>query len=193
MVEREANRLAGNDVEARGSGRPVHPEVGRCGKQEPVGSTTRCYAARDHLENRVDQAVFRTRSIGNLDLQLPVGTGEAAQQYPRRPGTQVVAAVIAANRHGVSQHRGACRGPERGLQRHRLVHVGAAGLKVVGWPDRKVPAIGIEDAGEHGWRVETRETQPVHRAGPADQRRRAAVRQQAIVADRQAVHRNSLL
>ena len=46
---------------------------------------------------------------------------------------------------------------------------------------------------EYGRRVEAREAQPVHRPGAADQRRRTAVRQQGIVADRQAAHRGSLL
>ena len=129
MLKREANRLASHDVEARGSGRPVDPEVGRRGKQQPVGTPAGRQAAGYRFENRLDQAVFGTRSIANLDFQLPVGTGQAAQQYPRRPGTQVVAAVVAANRHGVGQHRGAGRRPERSLQRHGLVHVCAAGSR----------------------------------------------------------------
>ena len=135
--------------------------------------------------------VFRTWSIGDLDLQLAVGAGEAAQQYPQRPGPQIVAAVVAADHHGVGQHRGAGLRPERGFQGHGPVHVCAADLAVANRPDREVPATRVRDASQHGRRVETGATKPVHRAGPADQRRRAAVRQQGIVADRQAAHRSS--
>ena len=74
---------------------------------EAVGASAGGQAAGDWLENRVNQAVFGTRGIGDLDLQFAVGAGEAAQECPRGTGTQVVAAVVAADRHGVGQHRGA--------------------------------------------------------------------------------------
>ena len=129
-----------------------------------------------------------TRGVTDLDVHLPGRAGQSAQQHPRGPGAQVVAALVAADRHRVGQHRGAGRGPEGRLQRHGLVQVGPAGLELARGPDREVPAGRVEDAGEDGGRVEPGEAQPVHRAGPAYQRRRAAVRQQGIVADRQAIH-----
>ena len=189
VLQREAHSLAGHQVQACGGGGPVDPEVGRPGQQEPACAAPRGQAAGYRLQNRVNEAVFGTRGIGDIDVDLAVRALQAAQQDPGRPGAQIVAAVVAAHRQGVGQHRDAGLRPERGVQHHRLVRVRPAGLEVAGRPDREMPATGIQDAAEHGGRVEPRETQPVHRPGPADQGRRAAVRQQGVVADRQAIHR----
>jgi len=154
MGQRETDRLADCHVQARGGGRPLDREIGGCGQQEPVGAAAGGQAPGDRFENGVDQAVFGPRGIGDLDVQLAVSAGEAAQQDPRRPGTKVVAAVVAADRQGVGQHRGTGRGSERGFQRHGLVHIGAGDLEVPSWADREVPTGGVQDAGEHGRRVE---------------------------------------
>jgi hypothetical protein len=156
--QREAHCLAGYHVEVRSSGRSVDPEFGWAGKQQPVGAPPGGQAAGDGFENRVDQAVLGAWSIADFDLHLPVRAGEMAQQYPGGPRTQVMTPLVAADRHRVGQHRGTGRGHKGGLQHHGLVHVDAAGLEVAGWPDREVPATSIEDAGEHGRRVEPGET-----------------------------------
>jgi len=88
----------------------------------------------------------------------PFGALQSAQQSSGRPGAQVVAAVVAAHGHGVRQNGGAAFRAERGFQRHGLVNVRAAGLEVASRLDREMAAIGVKDAGENGWRVETRET-----------------------------------
>ena len=136
-------------MQARGGGGPVDLETGGRGKQEPAGAAPGGQASGDRLQDRVDQAVFGARRIADLDVDLPVGALQPAQQDSRRPGAQVVAAVVAAHGHGVGQHRGPGLRPERGLQHHGLVDVRAAGLEVAGRPDREVAAVGVEQAGEH--------------------------------------------
>ena len=84
------------------------------------------------------------------------------------------------------------RGGEGGLQHQRLVHVSAADLELACGPDREMPAGRVKEAAEHRRPVEAGEAEPVHRAVPADQRRGAAVREQRILADRQAVHHGFL-
>ena len=73
-------------------------------------------------------------------------------RWPRRPRAQVVAAVVAAHRHGVGQHSDACIRAERGFQGHGLVDVRAAGLEVTGRADREMAAVRVKDAGEYGRR-----------------------------------------
>ena len=160
--QREADRLPGLDVQRRGNGSPIDPEAARSGQQQPVGSAPGGQAAGDRFENRLDQAVFGPGSVADLDFQLPVGAGQAAHQYPRRPGTQVVAAVVTANRHGVGQHCGAGRRPERGFQHHRLVHVGAAGLEVAGRRIAKCPP-----AASRMWRCMRAEIRHMRASGRA--------------------------
>jgi hypothetical protein len=51
-------------------------------------------------------------------------------------------AVVAAEREGVGEYRGATRDCERGLQHHRLIHVPAAHPELTGRADREPPADG---------------------------------------------------
>ena len=157
MLEREAHGLPGDQVELRGGSVPGNLETGGRGKQEPAGAAAGGNASGHRFQDRVDQPVFGPRRIADIDVDFPDGARESAQQDSRRSGAQVVAAVVAAYGHGVGQHRSGLR-PERGLQDHRLVDVRAAGLEIVGRPDREVAAIGIKETGEYGRRVEARAT-----------------------------------
>src|SRR6266700_2268246 len=103
----------------RGRG-AVDPEAGPRGEQQPAGAAAGGQAPRDGFENRVDQSVLGARRIAGLDVHLPVRAGQAAQQYPRGPGSKVMAAVVAADGHGVSQDAGAGCRPVGGFQRHGL-------------------------------------------------------------------------
>ncbi len=158
VLEREAHGLPGDQVELRGGSVPGDLETGGRGKQEPAGAATGGDASGDRFQDRVDQPVFGPRRIADIDVDFPDGARELAQQNSRRPGAQVVAAVVAAHGHGVGQHRSAGLRPERGLQDHRLVDVRAADLEIAGRPDREVAAIGIKETGEYGRRVEARAT-----------------------------------
>jgi len=188
VLERERHRLAGGQMQAGVRGGPVHQETVRRGQQQPARAAPGGQPAGHLFQDRVDQPVFGPRGVADLDVHLPVRTGQRAQQHAGGFRAQVVSPLVAADRHRVGQHRGARRRPEGRLQHHGLVHVAAAGLELAGRPDREVPAGRVEDAGEHGGRVEPGKAQPVHRAGPAHQRGRAAVRQERVVADRQAIH-----
>ena len=81
-------------------------------------------------------------------------------RWPRRPRAQVVAAVVAAHRHGVGQHSDACIRAERGFQGHGLVDVRAAGLEVTGRADREMAAVRVKDAGEYGGAAPRRVERP---------------------------------
>ena len=108
---------------------------------------------------------------------------------PGGAGTELVAALVAADRHRVDEHGRAGRGPQGRLQHHGRVAVATGDLRVADGPNRPVTALLVQDMGEHRRAVKARETQPVNRAAPADQRRRAAVGQQGVVTDRQRAHR----
>src|SRR5215469_4879466 len=46
------------------------------------------------------------RGVADLHLHLPVRADQPAQQHPRGLCAQVMAPLVAANRHRVGQHRG---------------------------------------------------------------------------------------
>jgi hypothetical protein len=169
MLEGEPDRLPGGQGEPSGSGCAVNRQVDRGRQQQPVGAPAGGHPARDGLQQRVDQPVLGSGGVVDLHLHLPIGAAKLAQQHPGGTGAQVVAAVVAADRHGVDQHRDPGRGPKGGLQRHGLVDVGAAGLNVAGWPDHEVTGGLVQQPREDGGPVEAGEAQPVHRTGPADQ------------------------
>ena len=154
VLECEAHGLPGAQVEARGRSGPAELEPGRRGKQEPAGAATGGDASGDQLQDRVDQAVFGTRRIRDIDVEFSLGALQPAHQYSRRPGAQPMAAVVAAHRHGVGQHGGAGLRPEGGLQGYGLVDVAATDLEVTGRADREMAAVNVKDASEHGRRVE---------------------------------------
>ena len=138
-------------------------------RQESVSAAAGGQPAGDLLDDRVDQAELRARRVMNLDVYLPAGAGQPAQQRPGRPGPQAMASLVATQRQRVGQHRGASRRDERRLQHHGLVHVRAVSLELTSGTDREVTGAMVQDAGKHGPRVEPREAQPVHRTGPAYQ------------------------
>src|SRR5215469_18072652 len=100
--------------------------------------------------------------------------------------TQFVAALVGPDRESIGKDCGPARCGERGLQHHRAVHVLTADLELPYWPDREKSAGGVKQAAEHRWAVEPGEAQPVHRSVAADERSRAAVRQQGVISNRQA-------
>ena len=156
---READRLASSDVQAGSSGGPCRPGSRR-GKQQPVGSAPGGQAAGDGFENRVDQAVFGTRSVADLELRsAPSVQARRRSNAPRRPGTQVVAAVVAADRHGVGQHR-RCRSPSGTWSPGAMVWSTYARLasKSPAGRIRKCPPSGSRMRANTALRVETRET-----------------------------------
>src|SRR6202012_2484790 len=80
VLERKAHALPSGEVEARGGSGASEMKTGRCRKQEPTGPATGGDAPADHLQDRVDQAVFGPRRIGDLDVEYTVGALQLTQQ-----------------------------------------------------------------------------------------------------------------
>jgi hypothetical protein len=188
VLEGEPGRLAGIQGDPAGGGRPLQGQSGRHRQQQQVRPTPGADAPLHVGEDGVDQPVLRARRVADLQLHGALGAGHPAQQRPRGAGAEVVAAVVAADGQGVDQDGGPGGGPEGGLQGHRLVDVGAGHLGPADRPDGEVAGVLVEQAGEHARPVEPGEAQPVHRPGPADQRGRAAVRQQGVLGQREGAH-----
>jgi hypothetical protein len=177
VAEREDSGLACGqaDVGRRRVAAQVKRE--RCAQHQPVSAAPGSNPPRDRYQDRVDEAVLRAGRVADLRFDFTAVAGQLAEQHARRFRTQVVAALVAADREGVGEHGGAARRGEGRFQHHRLVHISAAGLELACRPDHESPTGRVKQAAEHRRPVEAREAQPVHRAVPADQCRRAAVRQ----------------
>jgi hypothetical protein len=79
----------------------------------------------------------------------------------------------------------AAAGSERGFQDVRLAHVAAARFVVAGRSDREAAAApSIQDGDEHGGTVEAWEAEPLERSSARDERRRPAVADDGVIADR---------
>ncbi len=148
-----------------------------------MGTALRGDAAVDGVQERMDESVLGAGCILELELDVAVDARHPAHEHRGCAAAEFVAALIATHGQGVDERDRARRGPERGLQQHRLVDVAATDLGVTRGTDRPVAGALVEDATEHRRAVEAREAQPVDRAVLADQGGRLAIGQQCVLCD----------
>src|SRR6185437_7630177 len=141
VAEREDGGLPGGQADPAGRRVAGDVEADRRGQQQPVSATPGGHPSLDLNQERADEPVFRPGRVADLRVHLTIGAGQPAEQDAGRSRTQVMAAVVTAEREGVGEYRGATRGGERGLQHHRLVHIPAAGPNSPdGWIANRPPA-----------------------------------------------------
>ena len=107
MPEREHGGLPGGQPDPGGRGGVIHVEADRRGQEQPVGAAPGGEPAGDGNQDGVDEPVLRPGRVADLRLDLAASAGQRAQQRTRGVCTQVVAALVAADREGVGEYRGA--------------------------------------------------------------------------------------
>ncbi len=128
------------------------------------------------------------------ELHLAVHTAHHAQEdvarvvvggWPSlRLGPRAGVAPRADEQHVAHDHPAGGGAPAR-LEHHRARQVSPRrGHGDVGWAEAKAAGVAIEDGAEDARGVDARQAQPLDVAGRGDQRRRLAVGQKSVLADR---------
>ena len=139
-------------------------------------------------------AVVERRLADHRELHLAVDAADRAQQdvvgvvVGRRAAVglrAVVAVVPRPDQQEVADDDPAAAGAPARLQDHRAGQVAACGRDVhAGGPEPEHAGVAVEDRPEDARRVHARQAHPLHAAARRHERRRLAVRQEAVVGDR---------
>ncbi len=137
----------------------------------------------DQAQVRLGAPVLHPRRELSLHLYGPSQPLHPADQDMRAAQAHVVAAGRRFEQQGIRHADLTGVGGEDGSQDQGLADISARAREPLRRSQCPVPCLRVQQPTQNRWGVETGNAPPVDRAGAIDQRRRVAVREEAVVRD----------
>jgi hypothetical protein len=124
-VHAEVHGVARNHLQVTVHLSTLELQPSRGGEHQPFRSAARRHASVDWGQDRGDQAVLRTRTVGDLHLDASGFAGDPPDEYVGSLGPQPVVAVVRADEQGVGDRRYSRDRLEPCLEDQRSIHIAA--------------------------------------------------------------------